>query len=144
MHDAKTKIWKDMDAFHEQVKTHCACQITVLHSPVGESQSNGVIENAIQRIQGQIGAVKLDVESDSDTKMVPTHPAWPWMIEFATQSILYWGISGDDGLTAIQRIRGRSTTSPKPRFGEKILYTLFKKAGQVRSKVEIRSMAWIS
>ena len=22
MHDAKTQIWKDMDAFHEQVKNH--------------------------------------------------------------------------------------------------------------------------
>ena len=124
MHDAKTKIWKDMDAFHEQVKNYCACQITVLQSPVGESQANCVVENAIQRIQGQIRAIKLDVESSSDTKMAPTHPAWPWMIEIAAQSILYWRISGDGGLTAIQRIRGRSTTSPKPRFGEKILYKL--------------------
>ena len=63
MHDAKIKIWKDMDAFHEQVRTHCACRVTVLHSPVGESQANGVVENAIQRIQGQVRAIKLGVES---------------------------------------------------------------------------------
>jgi len=143
MHDAKTKIWKDMDAFHEQVKTHCACQITVLHSPVGESQANGVVENAIQRIQGQIRAIKLDVESSSDTKMVPTHPAWPWMIEFAAQSILYWRISGDDGLTAIQRIRGRSTTSPKPRFGEKILYKLSKTIKLGKSEARWRYGVWL-
>ncbi|MCP2504859.1 MAG: hypothetical protein NLN65_06160 [Candidatus Poseidoniaceae archaeon] len=143
MHDAKTKIWKDMDAFHEQVKTHCACQITVLHSPVGESQANGVVENAIQRIQGQIRAIKLDVESSSDTKMVPTHPAWPWMIEFAAQSILYWRISGDDGLTAIQRIRGRSTTSPKPRFGEKILYKLSKIIKLGKSEARWRYGIWL-
>ena len=85
----------------------------------------------------------MDVESSSDTKMVPTHPAWPWMIEFAAQSILYWRISGDDGLTAIQRIRGRSTTSPKPRFGEKILYKLSKIIKLGKSEARWRYGIWL-
>ena len=96
------------------------------HSPVGESQANGVIENAIQRVQGQIRAIKLDMESNTGTRLIPSHPTWPWLIEFAAQTLLYWRVTNDDGLTAIQRIRGRSTMSAKPRFGEKVLYKITK------------------
>ena len=75
--------------------------------------------------------------------MAPTHPAWPWMIEFAAQSILYWRISGNDGFTAIQRIRGRSTTSPKPRFGEKILYKLSNTIKLGKSEARRRYGIWL-
>ena len=67
MYEAKVKIWKDMGDFHERAKAQSACQITFLHSPVGESQASGVIEHVIQRVQGQIRAIKLDIEAKSDT-----------------------------------------------------------------------------
>ena len=95
-------------------------------SPVGESSANGKVENAIQRIQVQIRAIKLDLEINSNIKIAPSHPVWPWMIEFAAQTLLYWRISGNNGLTAIQRIRGKSIMSPKPRFGEKVLNNIAK------------------
>ena len=88
MYEAKKKVWQDINLFQEGIKAQCTCQVTIQHSPVGESQSNGVVENAIQGVQGQIRAIKLDVESNSEAKLTPSHPAWPWLIQFAAQTIL--------------------------------------------------------
>ena len=38
-------------------------------SPVGESQSNGDIENAVQQIQGMYRTFKSNVETNYDTKV---------------------------------------------------------------------------
>ena len=104
------------------IGTEMACQVVQQHSPVGESAANAASENAIQRAQGQIRAIKLDLEVNTKEKIKPSSPLWPWMIEFAAQTILYWRICGDDGLTAIQKIRGNTSMSAKPRFGEVVLY----------------------
>ena len=112
-----------------EVKAECGgIQVVIQHSPVGESAANGAIENAIQRVEGQIRAIRLDVEVNSKVKINPSQAIWPWMVEFAAQSILYWRVSGHDGLTAIERIRGRSSVSAKPRFGESVLYKVSKTA----------------
>ena len=87
---------------------------------------NGAIENAIQRIDGQIRAIKRDIEVNAKTKLGPRQAIWPWLVEYAAQSILYWRITGNDGLTAIQRIRGKCRVAPRPRFGEKVLYKISK------------------
>ena len=87
---------------------------------------NGAIENAIQRIEGQIRAIKLDIEVNAKTKLGPSQAIWPWLVEYAAQSILYWRITGNDGLTAIQRIRGKCRVAPRPRFGGKVLYKISK------------------
>ena len=120
------KEFKEFEKWQDDIKEECGCQVIIQNSPVGESAANGKVENAIQRIQDQIRAIKLDLETNANIKIAPSHPVWPWMIEFAAQTLLYWRISGDDGLTAIQRIRGKSIMSPKPRFGEKVLYKIAK------------------
>ena len=78
--------------------------MVIQKSPVGESAANGKVENAIQRLQDQIRAIKLDVEINANTRINPDQPAWPWFIEFVAPTILYWRIGGYDGFTAIQRI----------------------------------------
>ena len=50
------------------------------HSPVGESSSNGLIERAIQEVQGQMRALKLHIESEANTDITDDHPLWPWLI----------------------------------------------------------------
>ena len=97
--------FKKFEKWQDEIKEECGCQVVIQKSPVGESAANGKVENAIQRVQDQIRAIKLDVEINANTRINPDQPAWPWLIEFAAQTILYWRIGGDDGLTAIQRIR---------------------------------------
>jgi hypothetical protein len=76
-------------------------------------------------------------------KLNPSHCLWPWLIEYAAQTLLYWRVVGDDGLTAIQRIRGRSTTSPRPRFGEKVLYKVPKTVKLGKSEARWQHAIWI-
>ena len=47
-----------------------AIELQPEESPVGESQSNGEIERAIQTIQGQVRAVKLALESRYQCKVM--------------------------------------------------------------------------
>lgn len=97
------------------------CQVVLQHSPVGESAANGMIDDTIQRVQGQVRAIRLDWEAAAGSRIDASFPIWSCLIEFVAQTLLMWRISGDDGLTA-QRTRGRSRTTPKSRFGEKVLY----------------------
>ena len=81
----------------------CGFQVVMHHSPVEKSAVNGVIENAIQRVQGQVRAIKLHLETNIKAGCNPSQTIW--------LSLLSLRISGDDGLTAIQRIRRRPTTA---------------------------------
>ena len=49
--------------------------IVLEESPVGEHQSNGEVENAAGRIQGQYRTIKSDVETQFGHKIKGTHPA---------------------------------------------------------------------
>ena len=84
------------------------------HSPVGFSAVNVVIESVIQRVRGQVRAIKLDLETTITAKFNPPQTIWPWLIEDSAQTLLLCRLSGDDGLTVIWRIRRRSTTGPLP------------------------------
>ena len=135
---------KDVESLHEDdFGEFCCCQVVMLHSPVGESAANGVIENAIQRVQGQVRAIKLDIETNIKAKLNPSQTIWLWPIEYAAQTFLFWRTSGDDGLTAIQRIRGRSTMAPRPRFGERTMYKILKVVKLSKSEAKWRCGVWI-
>ena len=109
--------------FVDDFKELYGSQVVMQHSPVGESAANG-IENANQRVQGQIRAIKLDLETNITAKLKRSQTICPWLIEPVVQALLFWRKSGDGGFTAIQRIKGRSTTAPWPRFGERIVYPI--------------------
>lgn len=111
------------------------------HSLVGESAVNGMIENMIQRVQGQARAIKLDLEAG--VRINPRFPIWNRLVEFAAQTILMWRISGDDGVTAIQRIRGRSSTTPKARFGEKMLFKVARTVRLGKAEARWREGIWL-
>ena len=69
------------------------------HTPVGESTA---IENAIQRVQGQIRANKLDLEMNTKAKFDPSETIWPRLIKYAARPLVSCRTSGDDGLTPTQ------------------------------------------
>ena len=137
-------LWQDAEDMMNEIKQECGgIQIVIQHSLVGESAANGAVENAIQRVEGQIRAIRLDVEVNSNVKINPSHAIWPWLVEFAAQSILYWRVSGHDGLTAIERIRGRSSMSAKPRFGENVLYKVSKTVKLGKAEPRWRPGVWL-
>ena len=59
-------------------------------------------------------------------KLLDDHPAWPWIIEYAGQTLHMFHINRADGLTPSQIIRGKTCTTPRARIGEKVLYKTMK------------------
>eukprot|EP00973_Karenia_brevis_P061575 8562709-Karenia_brevis.AAC.1 len=96
-------------------------EVILESSPVGESQSNGKVERAIQSVQGQIRTIKDMVETEAKMKIGPGSSIWPWMIEYAADTIRT-GVIGEDGLTAHERYKGRSAQMSIVAFGERVLY----------------------
>ena len=99
-------------------------QIGLESSPVGGSQSNGRVENAIRRIQGQIRALKLDIESRSNISLTSQHAIWPWLTEHAAQCLHMYQTGRGDGLTPYERIRGPVAMTRIVGFGENIVQTI--------------------
>eukprot|EP00969_Alexandrium_andersonii_P039439 1728313-Alexandrium_andersonii.AAC.1 len=52
-------------------------------SPVGESESNGMAERAVQEVQGQVRTLRDAFEARYQERMAGDSPMWPWMIRHA-------------------------------------------------------------
>ena len=91
-------------------------------SPVGSSGSNGVVERAVQEIEGRIRALKLSLEHRIGKKVDAKERIVAFMPNYA--AYLYNRLhKGDDGKVAYERIKGKRPTVIGVEFGEKVLYT---------------------
>ena len=94
---------------------------TPKHSPVGESKANGAVENAVKRVQCQIGTLKLAVEKHIKKKITAEHPVFSWIIEWAT-TVLNRYVKGPSGQTPYKFITGKEAKRPIAKFGERIFF----------------------
>ena len=65
-------------------------------SPVGEHQSNGIVENGVQRVQGQIMVIRHALESRYGQKLGGNHNCLPWLVRHVSQSLNRYQV-GNDG-----------------------------------------------
>ena len=89
-------------------------------SPVGEHQSNGEIENAINRISGQLRVSKDALESRSrcKCKIERDNPILAWLICHTVASIISFQV-GTGGKTAHERLIGRKFRRDVAEYGDK-------------------------
>ena len=90
-------------------------------SPVGDSQSNGLAENAVRELKGVARSLKFAVATLHNTEIHAKHPILPWLISHASAVIIRSQL-GKDGLTAFRRWKGRDFRRALPPFGEVVLY----------------------
>ncbi len=98
-------------------------------SPVGEHQSNGAIENAIERVQGQIRTLRDALESRTEERGKGENSIFTWLVRNAAASMNRYQI-GIDGRTAHERLRGRKFRRDVAEFGEGVLYIRSESVGQ--------------
>ena len=77
-------------------------------SPVGDSQSNGEVENAIQQVEGQIRTMKCQLEYHLKQEVPATSPVLPWLVRHAGATLSRY-MKGQDGLTAYRRLKGHDS-----------------------------------
>ena len=90
-------------------------------SPVASSASNGVVERAIQSVEGQTRVLKLALESRWNLQIPAKHPAVPWLVEYAAFLLNRFEV-GHDGKTACERLKGKKTRTFGVEFGEAVLW----------------------
>ena len=79
--------------------------------PVGESQSNGIIERAVRLVAGQARTLKAALEHRTGTRVPPDARILCWLVEYAAYLMNRCDIGSD----------GRRDNTPILEFGEKIL-----------------------
>jgi hypothetical protein len=74
-------------ALKEAVKRERDQDIILEESPEYDSMGNGEIERQIQEVQGQIRAIKLNLEANYKNKLRDDHPAIPWLVAHSASAI---------------------------------------------------------
>ena len=82
----KTDQEPAMVALQECVKAASNSEIILRNSPVGESQSNGVVEKAVRDIEDQIRTLKDAAECRLNIRIGVKSPLLTWLVEHAAWS----------------------------------------------------------
>ena len=93
------------------------------HSPVGESQANGVVERGVQSIEGQLRVIKLALETRWGAEIPVEHPILAWAVEYASFLLNRYEV-GHDGKTAYERLKRKRAVTMGYEFGEKVLWKI--------------------
>ena len=92
----------------------------------GESQSNGLVEEAGKTVRGFTRVFKEQLEEKTNTKLEPDDVILQWMIRWAAMNTSRF-LVGKDGRTGYERRRGRKCKSHALPIGEKVWYERIRK-----------------
>ena len=113
----------------------------VEYSPVGASQSNGMIERAIQSVSGQTRVLLSALEEKWCCSIPHDHPLICCIVEYA--GVLLNGFEvGVDGRTAYERNEGKKATTLGIGIGEALWRR--KKVGRALGKLTSLAYFWES
>ena len=104
------------------------------NSRVGDSDSNGTIERAIQDVEGQCRPMRSALEEKIGTKITLRSAIAPWLIRHAVYLITRCRIR-PNGRTALQMLKGRRYNGKLADFFE-IVHVLIPKAKDMLGKFE--------
>ena len=105
-------------------------------SPVGDSQSNGRVENAIKKVRNMVKQFFQVWSQDGASEWLVTTQIYPWVFEWAADLMSRYAHVGNMGKTAIQLIRGSKSSRNVAQFGEKVLYKPLKLSGHSQGNME--------
>ena len=114
------------------------------HSPAGESQSNGRVENAMRRVQEQVRAFYDQLKARTVVSLGTDHPVFEWLVEWAATTLTRFVIRGD-GKKSYEKNGGRTRDNlPMATFGELVCYFPLKTNKRNRSKLKrLREGIWL-
>ena len=92
-------------------------EVVMENSPVGEHESNGVIERTVQTVGGMIRTHKLALEKAYNKELEAENVVIQWLIIHAAVMVSLFEV-GCDGRTAYERSRGKKNRRELPIFGE--------------------------
>ena len=103
-------------------------------SPKKSSGSNGIVERAVQTVEGQIRSMKSALDMRYKTKISAEHPVVVWMCTHAAYLLNRLEV-GRDGKTSYEKSKGKKAKVLGIEFGEKVLWKA-RPAGPYMQKIE--------
>ena len=116
-------------AFLQFVRRALACEIIFEMSPVGEAESHGAIERAVQTVQEFCRTLRDALEARLGSKLAADSPVMTWLVTHAAAMHRRYSISAD-GRTAYQRNKGKVASTTIAELGEKVWYRPLTQSGQ--------------
>lgn len=110
-----------MRALQEEIQRRWDKFTLLENSPVGQSQSNGVAERAVQAVSEQIRVMRHALQNRIGVLLPGRHPVITWMVEHASELISAFQ-RGPDGKTPFERIRGKPCRRTLTEFADKVHY----------------------
>ena len=114
----------------EVIKNRLDVATVPRHSPVGESQSNGRVENAIKRVQEQVRAFYDQLKARTGLSLGTDHPIFAWMVEWAATTLTRFVIRCGGKTSYEGLVVGPETICPW-RFSESVCVTSHSKQTDV-------------
>lgn len=90
-------------------------------SPVGESQSHGFIESAVNTVQGMIRTMRGALDTRLGSRLRITCDIIPWLVKHGAHTVSLYHV-GVDGITPHNWVRGRNFNPEVRECGERVLY----------------------
>ena len=113
-----------VDVLKEIQKSRKCDYGSALHSSrVGDSDSNGTIENAIGSFEGVARTLGIALEEKVNSKLSASDPIIPWLIRHAAHVITRCWVR-PNGKTAYQMIKGRRSNVYMKEFGETVWFRI--------------------
>ena len=116
------------EALREQLISRAGEGVVPQSPPVGESQSNGVVDNGVRVLKGLIRTHVLALEAKINARIPAEHPILAWLAE-AVGDMVSKHLRGQDGRTAYERLYGKPPREEGLEFGEVVLWRKPKHAG---------------
>ena len=98
-----------------------AMRTVVEHSQKHSSQSNGIVERAVQSVEAQMRVIRSAIEEKMEVKIGGKHAIWAWVAEYSSYLLNRFEV-GKDGKTAYERCKGKKAKVLGLEFGEGILW----------------------
>ena len=103
------------------------------NSPVGSSESNGVVERATRSVAQHTRVMKSGLEEKWGVRIPARHSVMPWLIEYCGVLLNRFEVSAD-GKTAYERSKGKKAMTLGLEIGEAVLWRR-KKIGGAMGKL---------
>ena len=100
------------------------------NSLVDSSKSSGIVERAIQSVQGMIRSTRRAMEERWRVKVDVTHSVWPWIADQSGILLRRFAV-GRDGKTAYERLEVKSAKVQGLSFADGILWKRRRAGGQL-------------
>ena len=106
-------------------------------SPIGDSDSNGAAESAVQQHEGLTRTHNLALQGRLGVEISDDSVVMQWLVEWAANMHRRFNVAAD-GQTPFQRIRGKTAERPIVEFGERVLAQELRAGDDGRSNTEPR------